>query len=140
MLRSLYFSEHSLFHEAINKGTYECFLSQNSTLPMMYMPDAINATIGIMETEAIKVKIRSSYNIGGMSFSPAEIAKEIRQLIPGFEITYKEDYRQEIADSWPKSIDDSYAREHWDWRPKYNLGQMTKDMIKNLSHIKINAL
>jgi nucleoside-diphosphate-sugar epimerase len=121
-----------IFHEALKSGSYECFLSENTTLPMMYMPDAIKATIGIMEADPQKVKIRSSYNLSGFSFSPAEIASEIRKHIPGFKITYKIDSRQLIADSWPKSIDSTEALKDWGWKPEYDLAGMTSDMIKNL--------
>lgn len=121
-----------IFHEAIAKGSYECFLSAGTFLPMMYMPDAIEATVSIMEAPAEKVKIRSSYNLGGFSFDPEGIASEIRKHIPEFKITYKPDFRQQIADSWPKSIDDSRAREDWGWNPRYDLASMTTDMLKNL--------
>src|ERR1035437_4243811 len=120
-----------IFHEALKSGTYECFLSENTTLPMMYMPDAIKATIGILQTDASKIKIRSSYNLAGCSFSPKEIAKEISKHIPNFKITYKEDSRQQIADSWPKSIDASEASKDWGWKPEFDLVGITKDMIKN---------
>ncbi len=122
-----------IFHEALKTGKYECFLSENSTLPMMYMPDAIGATLGIMETENKNVKIRSSYNVAGMSFSPKEIAQEIKKHIPGLQVTYKPDSRQQIADSWPRSIDDGYARDDWGWKHKYNLESMTTDMLKNIN-------
>ena len=121
-----------IFHEAISKGTYQCFLSENTTLPMMYMPDAIRATIGIMQAEVERVKIRSSYNIAAMSFSPREIAMGIKKFIPDFQITFLPDSRQEIADSWPKSIDDSYSRKDWGWTPEYSMEGMTKDMICNI--------
>lgn len=121
-----------IFHEAINKGSYECFLSENTTLPMMYMPDAIKATIGIMQADYDNVKVRSSYNIAGFSFSPAEIAAEIKKHIPDFKISYNPDYRQQIAASWPKSIDDTQASQDWGWKPDFNLSLMTKDMICNL--------
>lgn len=122
-----------IFYQATLKGRYECFLSENSYLPMMYMPDAIRATIELMEADAKNVKIRSSYNVGAMSFSPKEIAVEIKKHIPDFSITYNPDFRQKIADSWPKSIDDSRAREDWKWAPKYSISEMTGDMLKNLS-------
>jgi nucleoside-diphosphate-sugar epimerase len=125
-----------IFHEALKSGAYECFLSENTTLPMMYMPDAIKATIGIMQADANKIKIRSSYNLAGCSFSPKEIAEEITKHIPNFKITYKEDSRQQIADSWPKSIDASKASADWGWYPEYNLAGMTADMIKNLKNLK----
>lgn len=121
-----------IYHEALKKGTYECFLSENTTLPMLYMPDALKATIGIMESEASNVKIRSSYNLAGMSFSPKEIAAELAKHIPGFTITYKPDSRQQIADSWPQSINDAEARAHWGWKPDYDLSSMTTDMLTHL--------
>ena len=121
-----------IFHEAIKTGTYECFLSENTTLPMMYMPDAIKATIGIMQADADKVKIRSSYNLAGFSFSPKEIAIEIKKHIPDFTITYNPDSRQQIADSWPESIDAGEAAKDWGWKPDYDLKSMTNDMMKNL--------
>ncbi len=121
-----------IFHEALKSGSYECFLSENTTLPMMYMPDAIKATIGIMQADSQKVKIRSSYNLSGFSFSPNEIALEIKKHIPNFSISYKPDSRQQIADSWPKSIDSSEAGKHWGWKAEYDLANMTIDMIKNL--------
>lgn len=124
-----------IFHEALKTGKYECFLSENTTLPMMYMPDAIKATIGIMQADADKIKIRSSYNLSGFSFSPKEIAEEIKKHVPGFSITFKPDSRQQIADSWPKSIDSTEAFNHWGWKPEYNLSEMTSDMIKNLKII-----
>jgi len=121
-----------IYHQALKRGSYDCFLSGNTTLPMMYMPDAIAATLQIMHSEASKIKIRSSYNLGGISFSPEEIGAEIRKHIPGFRISYHPDFRQEIADSWPKSIDDSNARHDWGWKPSYSLAQMTSDMLKSL--------
>lgn len=121
-----------VFHEALKSGTYECFLSENATLPMMYMPDAIKATIGIMQADADKIKIRSSYNLAGFSFSPKEIAVEITKHIPNFKITYKVDSRQQIADSWPQSIDAKEAMADWGWKPEFDLQRMTSDMIVNL--------
>lgn len=121
-----------IFHEALKSGSYECFLSENTTLPMMHMEDAINATIGIMQADPGKVKIRSSYNIAGCSFSPKEIANEIKKHIPDFKITYNPDSRQQIADSWPQSIDDKEAQRDWGWKRKYDLSGLVKDMIKNL--------
>jgi len=123
-----------IFHEALKSGSYECFLSENTTLPMMYMPDAIKATIGIMESDYQKVRIRSSYNLSGFSFSPKEIALEIKKYIPNFNISYIPDSRQQIADSWPKSIDSSEAGIDWGWKPEYDLAAMTQDMIKNLKN------
>jgi nucleoside-diphosphate-sugar epimerase len=122
-----------IFHEALEKGTYECFLKEDTELPMMYMPDGIKATIGIMEAPAEQVKIRSAYNLAGMSFTPKVLADEIKKHIPGFSITYKPDSRQQIADSWPASIDDSEARADWGWKPDYDIEKMTTDMIKNIA-------
>jgi nucleoside-diphosphate-sugar epimerase len=121
-----------IFHEALEAKHYECFLREDTYLPMMYMPDAIRATIELMEAPAENIGIRHSYNLSGMSFSPKEIAEEIRKHIPGFTISYKPDYRQEIADGWPQSIDDSVAREDWGWKEEYDLAAMTKDMLANL--------
>ncbi|HMG68923.1 MAG TPA: hypothetical protein VK588_14595, partial [Chitinophagaceae bacterium] len=101
-------------------------------LPMMYMPDAIRATIELMEAAAERITIRTSYNLAGMSFSPREIAAEIKRHIPEFKINYKSDYRQAIAESWPQSIDDSVARKDWGWKEEYDLTAMTKDMLDNL--------
>jgi nucleoside-diphosphate-sugar epimerase len=121
-----------IFHEALEENKYECFLKEDTYLPMMYMPDAIRATIELMEAPASQVGIRTSYNISGMSFSPKEIAAEIAKHIPGFSITYKPDYRQPIADSWPQSIDDSVARSDWKWKEEFDLSMMVKDMLDNL--------
>ena len=121
-----------IFHAAREKSRYNCFLEAETRLPMMYMPDAIRATIELMEAPASNIKVRTSYNVAGMSFSPTEIAAEITGHIPGFEITYAPDYRQQIANSWPQSIDDSSARTHWGWIPEYDLARMTSDMFLNL--------
>ena len=121
-----------IFHEAIKYGRYESFLSETTSLPMMYMPDAIRATLELMEAPADSIKIRSSYNVAGTSFNPAEIAAVVKQYIPHFEITYKTDERQAIANSWPQSINDSLAREHWNWKHEYDLGNMAEDMMLNL--------
>jgi len=121
-----------IFHEALEEKKYECFLRADTYLPMMYMPDAIRATIELMEADAAKISVRTSYNISGMSFSPSEIATAIKERIPEFSITYKPDYRQQIADSWPQSIDDSVARKDWGWKEEFNLTDMTKDMLENL--------
>lgn len=121
-----------IFHEALEEKKYECFLQEDTYLPMMYMPDAIKATIELMEAPQEKIKIRTSYNIAGMSFSPKEIAAEIKKHIPEFSISYKPDYRQPIANSWPQSIDDSVARNDWGWKEDYDLSAMTKDMLDNL--------
>ena len=121
-----------IFHEALEEKKYECFLRADTYLPMMYMPDAIRATIELMEADAAKISVRTSYNVSGMSFSPSEIATAIQERIPEFSITYKPDYRQQIADSWPQSIDDSVARKDWGWKEEFNLTDMTKDMLENL--------
>ncbi|MEY4868184.1 MAG: hypothetical protein RIT36_1083 [Bacteroidota bacterium] len=121
-----------IFHAAKEKQQYTSFLRQDTHLPMMYMPDAIRATIELMEAPAEKIKVRTSYNLSGMSFSPTEIGDEIRKHIPGFQLDFKPDYRQQIADSWPKSIDDSKAHEDWGWKPEFDLAKMTADMLMNL--------
>ena len=121
-----------IFHEALEEKKYECFLQEDTYLPMMYMPDAIKATIELMEAPVSKIKVRTSYNISGMSFSPKEIAAQIKKHIPEFEMSYKPDYRQQIANSWPQSIDDSVARNDWGWKEEYNLEKMTADMFSNL--------
>jgi nucleoside-diphosphate-sugar epimerase len=121
-----------IFYEAISEKKYKCFLKKDTYLPMMYMPDAIRATIELMEAPAENLSIRTSYNVSAMSFSPADIAAEIKKHIPDFSISYKPDYRQPIAESWPQSINDSVAQNDWGWKPKYDLAAMTSDMIKNL--------
>ncbi|MBN8790552.1 MAG: NAD-dependent epimerase/dehydratase family protein [Terrimonas sp.] len=121
-----------IFHEALEEKKYTSFLDENTYLPMMYMPDAIKATIELMEADAAKISVRTSYNLGAISFSPKEIAEEIKKHIPDFTIDYKPDYRQQIADSWPQSIDDSVARKDWGWQHEYDLSRMTEDMLNNL--------
>ena len=121
-----------IFHEAIKNKTYNCFLKKDTTLPMMYMPDAIDATLKLMQADSDKIKIRSSYNIAGTSFCPNELANEIKKHIPKFSITYQPDFRQAIADSWPDSIDDSYAQSEWNWKAQYDINKMTFDMLENL--------
>jgi nucleoside-diphosphate-sugar epimerase len=121
-----------IFHDAIEENHYDCFLQEDTYLPMMYMPDAIRATIELMEAPIEKISVRTSYNISGVSFSPKEIAAEIKKHLPGFTISYEPDYRQQIAKSWPQSIDDSVARNQWGWKPKYDLAALTNDMIGNL--------
>lgn len=122
-----------IYHEALKNKNYECFLTENTALPMMYMDDAINATVNIMAAASDKIKIRSSYNLSGISFTPKEIAESIKKEIPEFEISYKPDFRQQIADSWPSSINDTEAREQWDWKHQFDLDAITKDMLTNLS-------
>ena len=124
-----------IYHEAIKNGKYTCFLNEQTTLPMMYMPDALRATISIMEAPAENVKIRSSYNIAGMSFNPLEIAASIQKHIPNFTIDFAPDFRQAIADSWPKSIDDTEARQDWFWKNEFDLQKMTDDMMLNLTKL-----
>ncbi|WP_445453213.1 L-threonine 3-dehydrogenase [Flavobacterium sp. 25HG05S-40] len=121
-----------IYHKALKDGKYECFLSENTALPMMYMDDAIRATVEIMQAPNDAIKIRSSYNLSGVSFTPAEIAQEIKKRIPNFTISYKPDFRQKIADSWPASIDDSSARKDWNWKHKFDLDSMTDEMLENL--------
>jgi nucleoside-diphosphate-sugar epimerase len=121
-----------IFYEAIDKGKYTCFLGPDTKLPMMYMPDCIDGTIQLAEADFSKLKHHSNFNHAAVSFSPAELAAEIKKHIPGFEITYEPDYRQAIADSWPNSIDDSAAREEWGWKHKWDLAAMTEDMLKHL--------
>ena len=122
-----------IYHKALKDGAYESFLSENTELPMMFMDDAIDATINIMDAPADNVSIRSSYNLAAMSFTPKEIAESIKSELKDFTITYKPDFRQQIADSWPKSIDDSYARKDWNWNHNFDLKLMTKEMLTQLS-------
>ncbi|MDF0717668.1 NAD-dependent epimerase/dehydratase family protein [Muricauda sp. 334s03] len=121
-----------IYHEALKKGEYECFLDSDTELPMMYMDDAIRATISLMDSPSEKIKVRSSYNLAGMNFTPKQMAESIAKHIPGFEISYTPDFRQEIADSWPSSIDDAPARKEWGWEPRFDLDQTTQEMLKNL--------
>ena len=125
-----------IYHKALSDKKYECFLSEGTGLPMMYMDDAIRATMEIMEADPKDIKIRSAYNLSAMSFTPKEIATSIKKHIPEFEITYAPDFRQKIADSWPASIDDNYARTDWNWKPEFDLDAMTKVMLENLSKQK----
>ncbi len=121
-----------IYLEALENKKYQCFLEEDTYLPMMYMPDAIRATIELMQAPATTIGIRHSYNVAGMSFSPKEIAASIQQHIPDFSISYQPDYRQQIANSWPGSIDDSVATRDWGWKPEFDLAKMTKDMLENL--------
>ncbi|MNL23964.1 putative epimerase/dehydratase [compost metagenome] len=122
-----------IFHDALKKGSYASFLNARTELPMMYMDDAIRGTIELMDAEASKISIRSSYNFTGVSFTPEILAAEIRKHIPEFKLTYTEnDPRQQIADGWPRSIDDSYATKDWGWKPEFDLSKLTSDMLKNL--------
>ncbi len=122
-----------IFHEALANGTYQSFLSAQTELPMMHMDDAIRATISLMDAPAEKLTIRSSYNLAGISFTPEQLTAEIKKHIPEFTITYKDtDPRQAIADSWPKSIDDTEARTDWGWKPEYDLARLVENMLVNL--------
>jgi nucleoside-diphosphate-sugar epimerase len=122
-----------IFHQALKNKTYECFLSADTALPMMHMEDAIRATIEIMHAPAENIKIRGSYNLAGISFTPEQIAAEIQKHIPDFTITYKTDFRQEIANSWPQSILEDEARNDWKWSAKYNLSSLVDNMLSNLA-------
>jgi nucleoside-diphosphate-sugar epimerase len=125
-----------IFHEALKKGNYQSFLKEGTALPMMYMDDAIRATITLMDAPAEQIKIRSSYNLAGISFTPEQLGEEIKKHLPNFELNYADsDPRQAIADSWPKSIDDSQASEDWGWQIEYDLGKMTSDMLENLKKV-----
>jgi threonine 3-dehydrogenase len=121
-----------IYHKAVKGEVFECFLSEDTKLPMIYISDAMDATVRLMEAPKEKVTVRTGYNLAGMSFSPKEIAASIQKIIPEFKIVYKPDFRQEIADSWPKEIDDSTARKDWGWRPAYSLDKMTEEMITEL--------
>jgi nucleoside-diphosphate-sugar epimerase len=123
-----------IFHKALSDKNYTCFLDADTKLPMMYMDDAIRATLELMESDAEKIKIRSAYNIAAMSFTPAEVAQEIAAHIPEFKIYYESDSRQAIADSWPNSIDDSKAQKDWNWKPEFDLDSTTAAMLKNLGN------
>jgi nucleoside-diphosphate-sugar epimerase len=122
-----------IYHEALKHNTYTSFLSEHTYLPMMYMPDAIRATLELMEAPASQLSTRMAYNLSAMSFSPAEVAKAIQVHQPDFSIQYAPDFRQAIADSWPQSIDDSLARTDWHWKPEYDLAAMTADMLQQLA-------
>ena len=122
-----------IYHEALKHGKYTSFLSEDTYLPMMYMDDAIRGTIALMEAPQDRIKTRMAYNISAMSFSPKEIAETIRYHIPDFEIDYAPDFRQKIADGWPKSIDDSEARADWGWQHEFDLNRMTHEMLRNLN-------
>jgi len=129
----------AIFHAAKKGERYECFLGAETTLPMIYMPDAIRATIELMEAPAEEIRVRSSYNVAGLSFNPRELAQTIKQNLPQFEICYKPDHRQAIADSWPQSLDDTYARADWGWRASIGLDKMVKDMLANI-HVPVREL
>lgn len=125
-----------IYHKAIKEKPFECFLKEDTELPMMYMPDAIRSTVELMKADKHKIKVRSSYNISAMSFTPKEVAHSIRKFIPNFKISYHPDFRQNIADSWPRQIDDSCARKDWGWNPEFDLNKTTKDILENLKKLK----
>ena len=124
-----------IYFKALEDKKYECFLSENTRLPMMYMDDAVNATIELMQAKFEDVKIRNGYNLAAIDFTPKEIAAEIKKYIPDFKISYKTDFRQKIADSWPSSIDDSQARKDWGWQHKFDLESMTKVIIQQIKKL-----
>jgi nucleoside-diphosphate-sugar epimerase len=124
-----------IFHHAIKHKNYVCFLEKNMGLPMMYMDDAIRATIELMNADVSKISVRSSYNISGLSFSPFEIAEQIKKVIPEFDVSYNPDFRNEIAKSWPSQINDQVARKDWRWKPNVDLEQMTEIMLKQLKFV-----
>ncbi|MGB6150843.1 MAG: NAD-dependent epimerase/dehydratase family protein [Pricia sp.] len=121
-----------IYHKALSEAKYNCFLKADTALPMMFMDDAIRATLQIMETDSEKVKIRSSYNLSAMSFTPSQMAESIQKHIPDFEMSHDPDFRQAIADSWPSSIDDSNAKSDWQWSAEFDLERTTEEMLKNL--------
>jgi nucleoside-diphosphate-sugar epimerase len=125
-----------IFYHALQTGHYDCFLDENTNLPMMMMEDAIRATIQIMEAPKEQIKIRCSYNLAGISFTPAELAHEIQKHLPAFTIGYAPDFRQKLADSWPNSIDDKEARADWGWQHEYDLSKLTSTMISEISKKK----
>lgn len=125
-----------IYREALATGRYRCFVKEDTRLPMMYMDDAISATLQLMDAPSADITVRSSYNLGALSFTPAQMAESIRTHIPDFQISYAPDYRQEIAESWPESIDDSRAREDWGWEPRFALEDITREM---LSHLRTRA-
>ncbi len=121
------------FYEALERGSYTCFLREDSRLPMMYMPDAVNALIDLAEADDSDLRYRCEYNVGALDFTPVELAAEIQRHVPDFEMFYEPDERQKIADSWPDTVDDGAAREDWGWEPEYDLEEMTADMVENLA-------
>ncbi len=130
----------AIYYDAVKYGKYECFLSENTMLPMMYMPDCLKATIDLFQADAVKLKHYSDFNVAAFSVTPKLMAASIKKYIPEFEISYKPDFRQAIADSWPNSIDDSCAREEWNWKPAFDLDAMTQDMLKVIGEKHKNGL
>jgi len=129
-----------IFHAALKGETYQCFLEKDTHLPMMYMPDAIQATMNLMHADKERITVRSSYNVGAMTFSPQEIYQLIQPHFPDFKINYQPDFRQEIADSWPESINDSQAAKDWGWKPGFDLERMTADILKHIKNTKIERV
>jgi nucleoside-diphosphate-sugar epimerase len=129
-----------IFFKAVEDGSYNCFLKSDTRLPMMYMEDAVNATIQLMQADEKDIKVRTSYNLAAVDFTPDELAEEIKKHIPDFTISYEPDFRQEIADSWPQTIDDSHARKDWNWSHSYDVSAMAKEMIQNLQAQKNQEL
>lgn len=125
----------AIYHEAVQGHHFECFLAPDTRLPMIYMDDALRATLELMEAPTTNISVRTSYNLAGMSFTPAELTTSIQQHFPDFSVTYAPDFRQAIADSWPKSIDDSVARQDWGWKPAFDLPKMTREMITHLNEL-----
>lgn len=121
-----------IFHKAVQGQAYSCFLREDTYLPMIYMPDALRAIVELMHAPAERLTVRTSYNLGAMSFSPRQLAEVIARRVPGFEIRYEPDFRQKIADTWPDALDDACARQDWGWRPQYDIEQMADDMLRNL--------
>lgn len=130
----------AIFYEAVKTGSYTCFLKEDAELPMMYMPDCLKATLQLMDADFERLRHHAGFNLAGMSFTPADLAAEIKKHIPAFSITYKPDFRQAIAESWPRSIDDSAARSEWDWRPDYDLAAMTEDMLQVLGRRQADGI
>jgi nucleoside-diphosphate-sugar epimerase len=128
-----------IFHEALRVGTYRCFLGADTRLPMIYMPDAVRATLEIMHAQPEFVRVRSSYNLAGVSFTPAELAAAIARHVPGFRVDYEPDHRQAIADTWPRTIDDSQARGDWGWRPRFDLEAIVASMLENITASRDSA-
>jgi nucleoside-diphosphate-sugar epimerase len=125
----------AIYHAAVQGENFECFLSADTRLPMIYMDDALRATLELMESPAANISVRTSYNLAGMSFTPAELTTSIQQHFPDFSVTYAPDFRQAIADSWPQSINDSVARQDWGWKPAFDLPKMTREMITHLNEL-----
>jgi len=122
-----------IFFEAVENKKYTCFLKEDTTLPMMYMPDAVRGTIELMEAPPEKITVRTGYNFSGMSFSPKQLASVIQKEMPEFQIDYNPDFRQQIAEGWSESIDDSFARNDWNWQPQFTIEAMVKDMLENIA-------